>query len=368
MKHSKAMPDTSDEHFFLPDLCAIQSVFLLVMVAELLALVLVLDDSSLLGFSWERLAFVSLFVQWVTLTCAVVLCRMRPYLARVPLRRAVFTSYAVIPLVTLVYSLIGQWVVRTADTRVSLLSDTTLTHVVIALIVGGMVIRYFFLQSQLVARRQSELLHQLQALQSRIRPHFLFNSMNIIASLIESDPDTAEQVVEDLSELFRASLNDVGNQVFWSEEVALSQRYLHIEQLRLGDRLQVQWTDKSVPEAVKIPLLTLQPLLENAIVHGIQPLSEGGTIEIIAAYQHGIFELRITNPYAPHSAVGESARGNRMALENIQRRLKALYGDRAKLTAYTEDNRYITLLSYPCEIKATSADKGVAEQKPRKTT
>ena len=116
--------------------------------------------------------------------------------------------------------------------------------------------------------------------------------MNIIASLIETDPRTAETVVEDLSALFRASLNHVGNQVPLAEEFSLCEKYLNIEKLRLGKRLDVQWEIRSVPEDVKIPLLTLQPLLENAVLHGVQPLPEGGIVEIVASYSHDfIFEI-----------------------------------------------------------------------------
>ena len=335
--------------FFLPDLCARQSVFFLVLIAQLFSIVIVLIKSTFMGFDWLQLGMVSLFVQWVALSSAALLCQLRRYLRAVPAKRAVLISYLLIPVNTWLVSVLSEIFFKPqySDSWIGLIfSNPVITNVAVAAIIGGLVIRYFYLQAMLIARRQSELLHRIQALQSRIRPHFLFNSMNIIASLIETDPRTAESVVEDLSALFRASLNHVGNQVPLDEEITLCKKYLNIEKLRLGKRLDVQWEIRSVPEAVKIPLLTLQPLLENAVLHGIQPLPKGGIVEIIASYSHGVFVLTITNPFAEKSVDVES-QGNRMALENTRNRLAALYGERAKLTGYVEGNRYITRLSYP---------------------
>ena len=340
-----------EETFFLPDLCARQPVFFLVLIAQLFSLVIVLIDSGLFPFDWQQLGLVSLFVQWVALSSAALLCRMRSFLQRLPQERAVLISYLLIPLNTWLVSLVSLYALTPTrqPLQALLFEEEVLRNVAVAAIIGGLVIRYFYLQAMLIARRQSELLHRIQALQSRIQPHFLFNSMNIIASLIETSPRQAETVVEDLSALFRASLNHVGNQVPVAEEIDLCKRYMNIEQLRLGNRLQVQWELRTIPQEVKIPLLTLQPLLENAILHGIQPLPKGGLVEIIAGYTHGIFELTITNPFAAPASgkTAEVERGNRMALDNTRNRLVALYGERAKLTGYPEGNRYITRLSYP---------------------
>lgn len=352
-----------DDSFFLPDLCAVQSVFLLILVSELFSIVLVLASSSLHTFDWERLALTSLFVQWVALSSAAILCWLRPYLRKLEQSQAVTISYLIIPVNTWIVSWVSfQAMSRPEFTQIGFFHDAVLTNVLMAAIIGGLVIRYFYLQAQLIARKQSALVNRIQALQSRIRPHFLFNSMNIIASLISVDPDTAEEVVEDLSHLFRASLNEVGNQVPFKEEVALCKRYLRIEQLRLGERLQVHWEIRNVPEGLKIPMLTLQPLLENAILHGVQPLAEGGLIEIQASYQHGIFELKIANPFAEGEAK-QRFQGNRIALENIRNRLNVLYGERAKLTSYPENNLYITRLTYPFNV---TAHPGEVETKSRK--
>jgi two-component system sensor histidine kinase AlgZ len=172
--------------------------------------------------------------------------------------------------------------------------------------------------------------------------------MNIIASLIGSDPETAESVVEDLSELFRASLNEAGNQVLLTEELDLCERYVRIEALRLGARLDVQWDRPPIPAGVRIPLLTLQPLLENAIYHGIQPLPEGGCIHVTISFADELVQIRIDNPL-PTPDVRRESQGNRMALDNIASRLQVLYGQKATLVTREEDGRFVTLLRYPMQ-------------------
>ena len=174
----------------------------------------------------------------------------------------------------------------------------------------------------------------------------LEDSMNIIASLIDSDPDTAESVVEDLSELFRASLNDAGNQVPVADELDLCRRYVRIEALRLGDRLDLDWQVQDAPAGVRIPLLTLQPLLENAIYHGIQPRPDGGTITVKVGFTDAQVRVEISNPLPPANTAVTSE-GNRMALGNIRSRLHALYGANANLTAAVRGEHFVTALNYP---------------------
>ncbi|WP_300381624.1 sensor histidine kinase [uncultured Alcanivorax sp.] len=216
----------------------------------------------------------------------------------------------------------------------------------IAAIIAGLVMRYFYVQEQLRQKGQAELQARIQALQSRIRPHFLFNSMNIIASLIAVDPDAAEKVVEDLSVLFRASLKNIGNEATLEEELELCRRYIHIEQLRMGERLQVEWDIRVEAKTVMIPLLTLQPLLENAIYHGIQPLTAGGVVTIRALAENGDLVLSVSNP-KPEG--GGHHQGNRMALENIRHRLEALYGDEVAVESRPQQKEYEIEIRYPLQ-------------------
>ena len=268
----------SQNNVFLPDLCTTRAVLVVVVASELMAIVISLVAGYFEPFGFERLALTSLFIQWIALTSAALVCQLRGRLNRLPQAWAALSVVALVAFDTLVFSLLARalmsWV--SAAAMPPLWHWDILANVLIAAIISGLVMRYFYVQEQLRVKDRAELKSRIQALQSRIRPHFLFNSMNIIATLIRIDPDAAEQAVEDLSSLFRASLKDSGSEVTLAEELALCERYIRIEQLRLGERLGVEWRIELEPESVALPLLTLQPLLENAIYHGIQPLTGGG--------------------------------------------------------------------------------------------
>ncbi|MEZ5559277.1 MAG: sensor histidine kinase [Pseudomonadales bacterium] len=333
----------SGQHFALPELCTPAALSLLVLVGELLVLVLLFAGGEI---SWTRFALMSLFVQWVTLISAGLLCLLRPRLAMLNLVLGALGCFVLVMLVTLTAGLLADRIVAGSVTGGSVDWSLIAGQQVIAGIITTLALRYFYVQQQLRAQEQSELRARIQALQSRIRPHFLFNSMNIIASLIATDPETAESVVEDLSELFRASLNDAGNQVLLEEELALCERYMRIEALRLGERLTLRWEIEEIPQGVRIPLLTLQPLLENAIYHGVQPLPEGGEISVRLWFADGMVNVEIGNPF-PDSGTTAHKAGNRMALGNIRSRLAVLYGNRAQLETLVQDQRYLTRLRYP---------------------
>lgn len=328
--------------FIVPELCNAAAISLLVLIGELLVLVLLFAGGEV---SWARFSLMSLFVQWVALASAGVLCWSRAWLARFGLVAGAVLAFLLILIITLVVGIVADRVlVGSLDRGIDL--STIVGQLVISGIISALALRYFYVQQQLREQEQSELQSRIQALQSRIRPHFLFNSMNIIASLIATDPETAESVVEDLSELFRASLNDAGNQVPLTEELDLCERYVRIESLRLGDRLKLTWDVEQTSQVVKIPLLTLQPLLENAIYHGIQPLQDGGTISVRLWYENETVKVEITNPLPPDESRSRS-QGNQMALSNIRSRLNVLYGAQAELTTTTRDGLYVTSLSYP---------------------
>jgi two-component system sensor histidine kinase AlgZ len=202
-----------------------------------------------------------------------------------------------------------------------------LDNTVMSAVLAGIALRYLYVAQQLRERQRAELEARVEALQARIRPHFLFNTMNSIASLIGSDPAAAEAAVEDLATLFRATLSQRSAEVTVADEVELCRRYLRIEQLRLGERLRVEWHMEAVPAGLPIPSLSLQPLLENAIYHGIQARPQGGCIRIAGTYGERQVRITISNPLPDDGAAPHG--GNRMALDNIAHRLQALYGDDA---------------------------------------
>ena len=339
-------PPASSDDFFLPELCAPEALLSLVLLAELLVLVLVLAEPLQPSFDWVRLALTSLFVQWLVLLSAAALCRLRPWLMSLPQALAGVLCGALVVALTLACTWAAGYFGLAAPRPQEGLLNLYLRHGLIALIMSGLVLRYFYLQSQWRRQQQAELRARLEALQARIRPHFLFNSLNSIASLIASDPDKAELAVLDLSDLFRASLATPGSLVAWRDELALGRRYLSIEQYRRGERRPLDWPGAGVPDDRPIPQLTLQPLLENAIIHGIQPRIDGGRIEVQASYHDGLFQLCVSNPYDSEPAA--VSRGTRQALGNIDARLVALFGPQATLSSERRDGRHFTCLRYPC--------------------
>jgi two-component system sensor histidine kinase AlgZ len=216
----------------------------------------------------------------------------------------------------------------------------------IGAIIAGIILRYFYIahQRQLQARAESEA--RLKALQARIRPHFLFNSLNTVASLAHDRPDLAERALEDLADLIRASLGDGAGLVPFSDEVALARGYLELERLRLGERLQVLWELDDMTNTVPVPPLVLQPLVENAVFHGVEPRLEGGTVRVAARMEGGGLLVEVSNP-EPATADALHRDGNRMALENIRQRLAGRWGGAASLTMEQGSGEYHVRLRIP---------------------
>ena len=344
-----------NDEFFIPDLCNFRAVLILIVVSEMFALIVALVDYPLPRFNGLSLVLISLLIQWITLSSAAIICALRPLLARMSQSLALVLCMAVVFVDTGIFSLAGQLVFKPLmpgmDVFVHLDYWAVVQNLLISAMISSMVFRYFLVQHRLRVQESAELNARLQSLQSRIRPHFLFNSMNIIASLIASDPKTAEAVVEDLSELFRASLKETANAVPLKNEIDLCKKYARIEQLRLGKRLQINWNEQNFPkdlyQQIEIPLLLLQPLVENAIYHGIQPLPEGGVVNITLSAENDIFTVTITNPLPSSYATKSNGKGNQMAVNNIRHRLAAIYGEQASLNQREVNGEYVTVLSFP---------------------
>ena len=336
---------------FLPDLCAPASVFSLVLVGELLAFALVLARSPLGVFDWADLGLTSVLVQWVMLSSAASLCPLRAVLNRLSPAQAVGVSYGVILVFTAVFSVMGLWFVGGTQ-RIS--GAQLFTNLAIAAIFAGVVLRYLYLQALLKQREQAELNARVQALQSRIRPHFLFNSLNSIASLIAIKPVEAEILVVDLAHIFRASLKSPQLTPITSE-IAVCKRFAKIEQARMGKRLKIEWRIGELPESAQILNLLMQPLLENAIYHGVQPLTGGGTvvIDINIVNDKGTDDIviKIFNPRLPGDAtrygiIGKDG-GNGIALSNIRQRLDAVYKRKAYLRVVKGATDFTVVVRYP---------------------
>ncbi|CAH0991809.1 hypothetical protein SIN8267_01924 [Sinobacterium norvegicum] len=337
----------NDDNFFIPRFDRNSSVALLVIVAELLALVLAVLNSGLQQFSWEWLGIISFYVQWVVLLSAAALQRLRAFFCRIALAKAAALSYALVLFITAFVSVVGQTLWLHVDFMQSVDSHWRLfQHLLVAAVLFGITWRYFYIQFLLRRQQQARLMAKIDALQARIQPHFLFNSMNSIASLISIDPVAAEQAVEDLCDLFRASLNHSSVLVALEDELALCRGYLRIEGLRMGDRLSVDWQLQQLPiDGLRIPALCLQPLIENAVYHGISPLAEGGCITVRGEQQGDVCCFTITNPIASSSEPWQE--GHQMAVENIRSRLRAIYGDRGRLVLQQHSDVFTAVLTLP---------------------
>ena len=185
---------------------------------------------------------------------------------------------------------------------------------------------------------------RLAELQSRIRPHFLFNTLNTAISLVRTDPPRAEAVLEDLAELFRVALvdGDSGAAVTLASELDLARRYLAIEQLRFGERLRLEWQLDPAAAAARLPALVLQPLLENAVRHGVEPAEGGGSVRVRTRARLGRAEIVIENTVS-----GPSRPGHGLALANVRERLRLLHDLDAQFEIQRDDSRYRVRIAVP---------------------
>jgi two-component system sensor histidine kinase AlgZ len=202
-------------------------------------------------------------------------------------------------------------------------------------LVTAMLLAYFDLRGRALSPALAEA--RLQALQARIRPHFLFNSINAVLSLIRQEPKRAETALEDMAELFRVLMADNRELTPLSREVELCRQYLGLEQLRLGERLVVEWHIDNMPGDALVPPLVLQPLLENAVYHGIEPRTEPGVVSINIYASRDQVHAVLRNPYA---AERDNHSGNKMALGNIRERLQLHFDAEASLTSRVTDDAY----------------------------
>jgi two-component system sensor histidine kinase AlgZ len=265
--------DNSETQAYLPDFCAAGTVFVVVLIGELVAILLTLAGDHAPGMFLIALSKNSLFILWLALLSAVVMCLFRERLESTGKTRAFVVSFILVELLCVTLAEVAYQVTRIFGESV-IIEDSHSGFIfrtfAISSIVIALAMRYLYVSSEWRRSVVLEAQARISALQALIRPHFLFNSMNTIASLTRSDPRQAEEAVEDLAELLRANLGDSGNRTTLIEELEVAEIYQRIEKLRLGDRLQVRWNVGDLPMRALIPSLTIQPLLENAIYHGIE--------------------------------------------------------------------------------------------------
>jgi two-component system sensor histidine kinase AlgZ len=335
----------------LPDFCSLPMALGVVLYGELLAILMALAEGGRLDQFWERLGPLSLLVLGIVLLAASLLCLLQAYVLRLPAAAAVAASLGIIVVSAVAVAYLCVLLLPWAE-GAGLFPDDGARGLLIragliSTIVGALMLRYLYLHQQWRAQVEAVANARFKTLQARIRPHFLFNSMNTIASLTQTNPRLAEEVVEDLADLFRASLATDADYTTLAEELELARRYLHIEAQRLGERLRVTWDLDELPEDAPMPPLILQPLVENAVHHGIQASTRPGTIRIVGRFRRGIVNLSIRNPLPLPAAAAHPHKGNGMALENVSQRMDAMFPGTARVTRSLVDGEYLVRLVFP---------------------
>lgn len=345
---------TEARRLVLPDFCAARSVLAVLLIVGLTALALTLSrEHTALGF-WTDLARTSLFLVWIGLIGAALLCATRGMIARWPTPAA---SALVMGMIGALVALVSEAAWRVGRGEILGLPASedllprshagfVLRNVGIGLIVTGLALRYFYVTQQWRLNVESQARSRVHALQARIRPHFLYNSLNTIAQLTRSEPQRAEEAVQDLADLFRANLSEKRSEITLKEELEVARIYQRIEALRLGDRLRVRWEVRELPMRALVPGLTVQPLLENAIGHGIEQLPEGGEVVVEGHVEDDLIALQVRNPM-PFDTSTPARGGHGIALGNIRERLTLMYGARAEVTAGRQGDEYVVWLRFP---------------------
>lgn len=299
------------------------------------------------GFpSWVWLGLASVYAQWMALFCAAGLCVMNGWTSRMSARGAWFGCWLIAVVLALAFSH-AAWLA--ADISLpGVINDTAGMFSLKSVFAVGLVAVVFFRYLVIRARWRAELVAQadarVQALQARIRPHFLFNSLNTIASLIPDEPDNAEAATLDLADIFRGSMQRADQPISLADELRLARQYLDMEKRRLGERLEIDWRVDDLPSGAAVLPLMLQPLLENAVGHGVQGRPEGGKVSVYGRSESDLIVITIGNPLAVE---GASTAGNGMAIRNIRERLSLAFGSRASLLTNQDDQQFYAVLSVP---------------------
>ena len=303
----------------------------------------------------------ALFDEWIALTSYVepyllaalaVLAMLAPRLVRLPYKYGVAAIVAVT--VAVGVALHFAMARLLPDGGGSLLRQLTYA-------LGAVAALLYYFQLRIRALSPAIAEARLQALQARIRPHFLFNSINAVLSLIRSEPQRAEAALEDMAELFRVLMRDNRELAPLGDELELCRQYLELEQLRLGERLTVDWNLKSMPADALVPPLVLQPLLENAVYHGIEPSSEPGIVSVNVFLSRGEVHAILRNPYRKDG--GRHHSGNKMALGNVRERLALHFDAEASLESRVTKDGYEVHIRLPYR---TSAKPDVARTEARR--
>jgi len=321
----------------LPDFCNLGVMLRILILANVMGLSAALVRSARLSDMLGEVQQVSLIMQPALLISLIALCLLKKPLQRLsyPWGIGVVLGVALCS-VTAVHQLIAS--------RIFLVEGLGQLnrYWLLTLLMSGALLTYFNMRSRILSPAIGEA--RLQALQARIRPHFLFNSINAVMSLVRSEPQRAERALQDMADLFRVLMRENRELVRLEDEVNLCWQYLELESLRLGDRLKIAWHIDKMPKDAMVPPLILQPILENAVYHGIEPGSGTGEISVNIFHSRDQVQLAIKNPYLQE---GSHHAGNKMAMQNIRERLSLHFDAEARLKCEVQGDFYLVQISMP---------------------
>lgn len=306
------------------------------------------------GTFLTELSKMSMFVLWLALLGTGLLSQISPWAEKQGNTRAFIICFVILEIMCVLFAEI-TWQITRVFAEAVVIDDThsgfLMRTFAASSIIIALAMRYLYVSSEWRRSIVLEAQARISALQALIRPHFLFNSMNTIASLTRSDPKQAEEAVEDLADLLRANLGGQKNRTALKEELEIAAIYQRIEKLRLGDRLRVRWNVAELPMRAQIPSLTIQPLLENAIYHGIELLPEGGEVVVTGKRNGDNLEIEMKNPVARDAKRKTS--GNNMAFSNIRQRFELAYGSNARVDVTETGDHYSVKLVFPFDETVT---------------
>ncbi|HUW26759.1 MAG TPA: histidine kinase [Gallionella sp.] len=289
---------------------------------------LALLQAFLLANVWAdvplRMMQIATLLSPILLSGLLLLWAMQPWLGRIAYWRGVLIVNVLAVMLTLAIYHFGGELYRPPGGGGTYFD--VVRYMLLSVLVCGVLLVYFRWRNRVLSRALHEA--RLQVLRARIRPHFLFNTINAVLSIVRTEPKRAETALEDMSDLFRMAMVEAQDLVPLRQEIELSKQYIALEQLRMGERLRVNWQVVEMPDVVLIPPLLLQPLLENAVYHGIEPLPQGGSITVTLHRSGDELRLKVENPCAPSGSVSHP--GNKMALQNIRERLALLFDVEAR--------------------------------------
>lgn len=347
-RHPVAADESVDDGF-LPNFCRGPIVLNVVLVAQFLAVAITALIPPLTERVFLDIFLISLFVQWIALTSISALCVAGPFLNGLPERRALLMAYLLLLCVTWLVGECALWLLSQyeiiSSARPTWYAYFHIQNLTVSAIVNALVLRYLMARHQLQLQTRSVERARAEILRQKIRPHFLFNSMNIIASLTRRSPARAESAIEDMSDLFRVMVDDDDDLSPIHNDISIARKYLKLERLRLDRRLKVSWKTQGLPRSARTPVLTLQLLLEHVVHNVVEQMSDTGEIRVTAEFKDNselVIELAAPYPEDTPPNMIDSA-----GLENVRLRLNDHYGDRAVMNVDTGGGRILIRISHP---------------------